>query len=398
MDKTERLKALLAKNSLTHYEGIRLPLEIINILPQPRKTFENIVELALDIAKKDLLNPLIVAQFNQTDCEKYLTVINELWGVNFGLKDLKAKTENSQLLFYVLLAGERRLRALKHLWEKGCLECLEKYSNEKPGTCFQRHFKDSQIEVRLCRDIQPLDALFLQLSENTHMAVPAHEEAKAYALLFRLLRKNDAHFPMAKFAREVGRSPKTIKNALRFCNLPLFIQEAVEKGLLAYGVACELARLQENGTKAEELEWWLIRAMTSNYKVDDFRKMITIHLRDKKSGQITLLTIYTEEEEKLSRLNYIQRTVERQTVLTLWSLLKYFSRINLLLQNGLLGQSTSPFALGSPLRILNYLINQLRLTLQHLNGIMPEQVREEAETTTLEIEKQIRRLFKQHTV
>ena len=111
----------LVKNNGYHkeayYEELQIPLETINILPQPRKTFEKIDELANDILEKGLINPLLLARFNRENCEKYLKAINILWK-----KEIKKaiKTENlnrnpDDNHYYILIAGERRLRAIKHL-------------------------------------------------------------------------------------------------------------------------------------------------------------------------------------------------------------------------------------------------------------------------------------------
>lgn len=130
----------------TRYKRRDVPLHKINILAQPRKTFLDIDCLAMDIADKGMLNPPIVARFNQKHCRQYINVINRLWRTSFQLKDLHFTEEGGQKIFYVLLAGERRLCSCYLLWESGCPECLEKHGQEEPGVCFKRHFEDEKYE------------------------------------------------------------------------------------------------------------------------------------------------------------------------------------------------------------------------------------------------------------
>ncbi len=42
------------------YEQAKLPIGAINVLPQPRKTFEEIDSLADDITSKGIMNPSLV--------------------------------------------------------------------------------------------------------------------------------------------------------------------------------------------------------------------------------------------------------------------------------------------------------------------------------------------------
>lgn len=353
-----------------HYHGAHIYLRHINVLPQPRKTFEDIQELAQDIAKKNLLNPLTVARFTSMACERYLSTVNYLWGASFRIEDLRSVDENGQEVFFILLAGERRFRACNFLWENGCGECLETYGQEEKGSCFQRHFEtNGKIEVRLCYDIPPLAALFLQLSENTHTAIPRHEEAHAYAQLFQLLKIADPNYSATLFAREVGRSPGTIRHALAFCELPGLIQEAVANGIVSYGIALEITRLQNSYEISEEaLSWWLLLAVTRNYKILEFREVISRHLQDKNSGQISLIDIATEEQEALQR-KFCRFTVEKNTIQAIWSWIHYFGRVITLFEEGKLGLADSPFSERSPVKVFRKLLDQLKRLLPHLKAL-----------------------------
>lgn len=359
-----------------HYEGRRIPYWWINVLPQPRKTFLEIETLGDDIAAKNILHPLVISRFDQPGCENYLQLINLVWKTDFQIGNLLPIKENDEVSYYLLSAGERRYRSCIYLIKTGCTRCREKFG---PGGCYKRHFGDESLEVRLCLNVSPIQAIFIQASENIHMRVPAHEEAKFYDELFRVIRQADPKYPLARFARDVGRSPETVREAVKFCLLPEEVRIFVEKGQIPYGIACEIARIQIN-TKAtsKDLEWWALRAIAGNYRVPDFRQMVTNHLKEYSSGQISLFT--PEEEKKLAKYHF-RRIVERQTLYAIWSFIHYLSKVLDLFQQGKLGKKDSPFSERSPVRVYRKLIGIEERLLPHFWMFLPKKERERAEAT-----------------
>ncbi|MBI4709283.1 MAG: hypothetical protein HY764_03720 [Candidatus Portnoybacteria bacterium] len=355
-----------------HYHGQCLPLDIINVLPQPRRTFEDIEELALDVAKKGLLNPITVAAFNSATCSEFLKIINVLWDANYRLEDLRPVKLNGEKVFYILLAGERRFRAFNMLWEMGCIECQEKYGHEPEGKCLKRHFDDKNIEVRLCDNIPPLNALYLQLSENTHVRVPAHEEAKAYSQLFKLVKQADPNVSVAWFARQVGRSASTIRNALNFCELPSSIQTATEKGKVPYGIALELSLLYGKGVKGDELKWWLMRGIVENKSIPNFRKIVRDYLETITSGQSSLLDFFSDEEKRQARRMHIKQAVATEIIKSLWAFIGYWSKVFRLFEEGRLGKEDSPLSERSPARLFRRQVELMELQiLPHIQSFLP---------------------------
>lgn len=355
------------------YKGAKLSLNQINVLAQPRKTFENIQELALDIAKKGLLNPLTVARFNENACRRYIKLLNILWGAKYKTNDLIRRTiGRRKKYYYILLAGERRFRSLKLLWEKGCLDCQEKFKNFKEGFCFQRHFHCNKIEVRLCLDISPLQALFLQFSENTHMAVPPHQEAAAYVSMFKLMKRAKPDFSLTSFARQIGRNPETIKRAMWYCELPSSIRKEVEKGIISYGIALELALLQRAGLSVGALKLWLIRAIVDKCRVGEFHEKVVAYLKERASGQQFLPGIMEENREKDEKRLHIKRVVEKNTILAFWTWLYYFKKVFALFEAKLLGTADSPFSSKSPTRAFSELLEELEKLIPHFKQLLKE--------------------------
>lgn len=403
---TQNLAEFLRDDKYVYkYKGVNLPLEAINVLPQPRKTFPALEELSLDIAKKGLCNPPTIARFSRKGAKEYLKLINLLWSTPFSLRDLQtykaggpayAKAPSGkQEFFYVLLAGERRIRACKLLMETGCVECREREKNmcaesdlavslglamnlPNPPVwradiqCFRKHFPDGVIETRACFDIPPLAAIFIQHSENTHLRVPPHEEARAYFLLFKLLRQADPKYSIARFARKLGRNTETVKNALLFCDLPDEIQDAVSGGLVSYGIGVELARLQEKAKLSEEeVAWWFRRAVTENYKVPEFRGIAIQYLRHQESGQMSLLGIMEENRQEMLE-SRVRQTVEANTVKAIYSWLYYIRRVLTLFEEGKLGKKDSPFSEASPVRLTRKLCAELQRLFVHLEGLLKD--------------------------
>lgn len=360
-----------------HYRGGYLSLGHINVLAQPRKTFEDITELADDIAEHGQLHPMVVARFTAPVCGQYLALLNRLWGSSFALRRLRGCKSSRGVVYYVLLAGERRYRALSLLWQRGCSTCRDTYGkNEPPGTCFARHFgrRRDTVEVRISTRMAPLPALFLQLSENTHVRVPPHEEAKAYTLLYRLLRQADTSFTVAAFARKVGRSPETIRHALRFSGLPLDIQRTVEKGYLPYGMALELTRLAVAGVKRNVLEYWKLRAITERRTVEQFRELVTGYLAHLRNGDGDLFGPHTETELAAARRQHIKRTVAREMIRGVWSWILYFRKVQGLFRDHLLGYPESPFSLRSPVRVTKSLLEELERLIPHMERVLTNQL------------------------
>lgn len=373
------------------YEGGFMPLGFINIFPQPRKTFEHIHEMSLDLAQKGILNPPTVAHFDKEGCAEYLSILNRIWKTEFTINDAKTFSNNGATVYATLIAGERRVRGWLHtwpkerencsqckeLWEKGCQVCLEEFGQEPPGTCYKRHFGNQPVEeteVRFCIDITPLEAFFLQLSENTHMTVPPYEEARAYAQFYKVLKEADERFSVPRFASMVGRSADTVKNAIRFCELPGSIQSAVERKTVPYGIAIELTRLQAKGLSEKELDWWLLESVTKNFKVSDFNKTVTEFLKNLDSEQTSLFEIFGEEQQKELKKHHFRMIVEKEYIRAIWSYIYYFNRVSQLFEEGKLGKPDSPFSERSPRKVFRKLVNEVlaQRVLPHLKSLLPK--------------------------
>lgn len=362
--------AIIHSAEIPHYEGAFIPLSQINVLNQPRQKFENIELLALDIARKNILNPLTVAYFDKEKCQEYIDAINKIWDTQHSIDELTpVETEDGEHAYYVLIAGERRLRAFKLLNTIGCIDCQEAHGQ---GPCYQRHFGNQDIETRVVKNANVWTTIKIQASENTHMSVPPQDEAHFYSMLYESYR-NGTNYTISQLARDVGRSPDTIRDALRFCGLPKRIQDFVKEGYISYGVAVELARAKhELGLNDIDFMWWEAEALARQWTVAKFRERVSNEIRNRKNPQ-EFLGLFTETQEKEFQKSHFKRVVAGEMLSALDSHIRYFEKVNSLFEQNVLGQKDSPFSVRSPLRRFRALIDQQRRLIPHLEGLLSEQ-------------------------
>ena len=125
---------------------------------------------------------------------------------------------------YILIAGERRLRAAR-------LAGLD------------------EVPVVLMEDGGDNESLELALIENLqrHDLNPI-EEANAYARLM-----DEFHLTQEEVARKVGRQRSTITNVLRLLQLPPALQEDVVQGVMSEGHARVLLRVKDQPERLQEI-------------------------------------------------------------------------------------------------------------------------------------------------
>lgn len=169
---------------LERYKEIKITQISLNPL-QPREKFspQELVQLKNSIAQEGLLQPILV--------------VKETSG-------------------YRLIAGERRLRAVKELqWEK--------------------------IPAIVLEEAQEVELLKKSLIENVQRTnLNPLEEALGYKRLMK-----EYGYSLERIAQEVGKNIATISNTIRLLNLPQEVQEDLREGLLTPGHARALLMLED---------------------------------------------------------------------------------------------------------------------------------------------------------
>jgi hypothetical protein len=163
------------------YRSGFLPLGIINVLPQVRKTFDNIDGLSESLAGEGQINPPLVVRWSVEGVDEYLGIINLAWKTQITKDQLKPTVEeDGEEHYYVLVAGERRYRAASRLVDHPCLDCQHRIESapkdERVQTCFDTHFPNG-LETRIGDNLPAEEALRIQSAENMHERPPVHEEA-----------------------------------------------------------------------------------------------------------------------------------------------------------------------------------------------------------------------------
>jgi len=188
--------ALLPEDSLEEADRFFMcDIEKISANPnQPRSHFdaEKLQQLADSIREKGVIQPLLVSR----------------------------SSDNR----YVLIAGERRLRAAKLAGR-----------DEVPVVVMDKGSDNESLELALIENIQRHD-------------LNPIEEAVAYARLME-----EFHLTQDEVARKVGRQRSTITNVLRLLQLPKSVQEDVVQGILSEGHARVLLRIKEQPEQLREV-------------------------------------------------------------------------------------------------------------------------------------------------
>lgn len=301
------IKSLLHEAEHPTYTTRVLSLQSVNILTQVRTEFgqESLEELAQNIALNGLIQPSTVAQFDPETAKGHIRIINHIHKKSHDINDLVTRKKKGEVYYYMLLAGERRYRAINLLYERGCRKCVEENGGNplKKGECFQKHFKTREKKIRfsISKDVIPFQALLVQFSENDYVPPKPHEEARVYAPYYKLVKMMDPDYSLAKFSRRVSRGTEKLRNAIGYFDLPEYIQKYVEDGVISYGIANQLARLQEREINGEKLGWWLTEAIIRKDNVRIFKKKIDIFLQECNSRQMTLIEIWEEGNKDMRR-------------------------------------------------------------------------------------------------
>lgn len=335
---------------------------VLHVLVQPRRTFEDVEVLANSIVVNKWLDPPVVALIEPDEWPQYIAVINSVWGTDYDPAEFAPNYlppgDSDQMLHAVLVAGERRTRACRHLWNNGCAACREAGRVNGNGECFGEHFPDRQMPV-FFRSTTAIQALNTQFAENTHHQVPPHEEAEGYYLFFRFLRQFMPELTVAAFARQVGRREEWIRNALRFCETFEEIQEAVRHGYLPYTVALELDRLKRASFNHDEvlmrMRLYVAKGHAERPKTNEFRRTVSALIRDRQSGQ-GLLELMDEQQARRSRRSEFRRTLAQNIRLAVLGGVTYAKQVLGAVDREELGRV---FALGSVRRAVGEFVDVL---------------------------------------
>ncbi len=205
------LKALIPETPRARSGLAEIPVDRIRPNPnQPRQRFDEAAldELAASIAEHGILQPLVVS-------------------------------EDPDGGGYVLIAGERRLRAAKKAGR-----------TTVPAVIRERAEGAAELEIALVENLQRRDLSPL-------------EEARAFADL-----RDRFGLSQTEIAERVGRDRSSVANSLRLLKLPVEIQELVEEGRLSASAARTLLGFADPETRIQ----WARRAAEGMVSVRELER------------------------------------------------------------------------------------------------------------------------------
>ncbi len=229
-------------NVLAENSGERImSVSIEKVIPskyQPREKFdsEKLDELKRSIKEKGVVQPLIVRE-----------------------------SPNGN---YELIAGERRLRAMKAL-----------------------DYKEVSVIVR---NVNDLDVLELSLIENIQREnLNSIEEAHAYKRLM-----DEFNFTQEKISEVIGKERSTVANTLRLLSLPKKIQELIQKGDLSIGHAKVILSVQNERKQLLIAE----KIITKGLSVRELEVLVMSETRTNPKKEITKDEFVKSIEEELQMI------------------------------------------------------------------------------------------------
>lgn len=217
------LKALIPDTPKARSGLAEIRLDQLTANPeQPRAHFDEaaLTELAESIRRHGVLQPLLVSEHP-----------------NGG---------------YVVIAGERRLRAAKIAG----LKTVPAVIRERLGA--RDELALALVENLQRRDLSPL------------------EEARAFEHL-----RSEHGLSQAEIADQVGRNRSTIANALRLLRLPEAIQELIEAGRLSAGHGRALLAVDDDDWRRD----WAQRAVADGLSVRDLERAAATHANQRRSRE-----------------------------------------------------------------------------------------------------------------
>lgn len=349
---------LCPQENICTYRNGYVPIGAINRFEQVRKTIDpsEVEPLANSISTQGLMQPALIALFDGEEIQQYLFLLNMLWKTEYSVSELRTYELRERTVYPVLIYGHRRLRACELLLER-------RTSKKRLPDCFRNSLTGMTLEVRIGENMSAFEALRCQFAENTYVPPRPEQLAGAYDSLYHLLsrarevhaanegesgnssRKLKDRLSYEEFAQVVGVGVTKVRQALRYRQLPLSMQEAVENNVLVYGIACELARLVDSGCPDHDLHYWLRQTVANRYTVVQLRTRISKVLENRRAdaeGQ-GLLGIMNGVEAARARTRCVQTSLMLNTQRGLLAALDFVRKVSFLGEQGYLSQKDSPF-------------------------------------------------------
>jgi len=301
---------ICAENSLVSLVEI---LEFSQVRDAHTISKEEIEDLAEDIGANGLLHDITIYRCDHAQIVEYSQLTVRLFGQNGQVVPKRLRDH-----YLVLVAGHRRLAALRHLCRQGCRAYQATDSQATIEQMFDRQFPRGMVRAKIYGGISPQRALMLQLAENLERSnVPLPLQARAVVGLQQLsVLAGEPQPSAAELARSYPIRERFVGEALKFCSLPRSIQQDVETGKLGWTNALLLVRiqrqLQECKKEANEIErdlHYLATCATIKRSGKKFVEFLATWYQENLGGQTVL-----ELAEPLTVVELMKHLLDRELI------------------------------------------------------------------------------------
>ena len=360
---------------------VAVPLGAISLLTQVRTTVDVASDLVPSIRAQGQQTPGVAVALTPEEAEQYIKEINELWGSRHQLAGFPLVNLDGVSYYFILVAGHRRYIA--------CTILAASTEQEAGQSAFDGLYR---VDIRFGMTVR--ETIPLQFNENRHQQVPPHEEARAAWKFYRWLQRPEPEMTVAKFARKIGRTSEWVRGALRFCTLPLSVQNHADGTdgcvKLPYGILTHLARLGEGvseltGEAFPEAAYhsWIIRAVINRLDVTTFGKTVSEYLASKRQEHHGQFSLFGSVDEVVDE-RPIRRVVAQQMIPAVWTLLSYLQVLEQVrVQGGFNGEShlaperdpqvRALYSPKSPIHIVTSILEHLAELRPHLEELAKQE-------------------------
>lgn len=260
-------------------EFVRAPLDLLNVVIQARTEYQGIDVLAGNIKeKRRLIHTPLVSRYDEEGARAYLSAAYGTFGKKIPpderikFSDLSPSVYEGKEVFYIVISGHRRLRALKML-------------------------EETDIIIQVVENIDPFEALELQVSENTARLPKDYERAEANGNLYVVKKTRNPKLTLKEFAAGVGHPEAVVRRDLRYYHLPEEVKNYVvprnrhdsgvgnsdvpDQPLMPFTVACQLGRLVDEGASLHDILFLARRFFEQNITSEVVAsKKVTEYIKD----------------------------------------------------------------------------------------------------------------------
>lgn len=348
----------------------RIPINELNVVVQQRDEYSGIQTLADNIKEQGrLIHAPLVARYDEEGARAYL---NTAYGVynrktrgapRKRISDLTSSGSSEKPIYHIVIAGHRRLRAL-------------------------RLIDQQDIVVQIVENIDPLDALELQVSENTARLPKDYERAESNGDLHVVMKARNPNLTLKEFAAKVGHPQQVVRRDLRYYSLPEEVKNYVvprnrkdsgegdteipDQPLMPFNVACQLGRLVEEGAQLPDVLFLARRFFEegiSSEKAAGIR--VNAYIRESIRGAGDMQDIFGVNSARLARLKRTKQVAERFTGVVDDSI-AYFVRVKQAEELGFADLSEDGISFGGAASRLVRLADTVGGILPHMERLLEE--------------------------